>query len=328
MKYFLVTALVLHSFLALTQDCTREGLASKPGTWKPGQPGAVNNVTPADLAKEKQTLANIHGIVSAQYKPMGCQVSYSNVFGKYSGEGQSWIADPYHYQLYILRYLCDDSSADKSKYYVDHATPTTVLIAANVVFFLNSLYAANIPTDDSRGYLKMKVKPQMRDGYYFMGEEIVGDYGTASEIREYRWLITYGDTLPFYFVSRKEYLLIQQKRLEQAVLEVPSEREFINQYLHNISEYLKKPEAELGKPAVCMWNDEARFEKFVEEGTAGSFFAVKPNLAYYRKRLPKSTPQFFSVVYKISKGDPVFADNMDAIKNAVDFERLKGMLGK
>ena len=77
-----------------------------------------------------------------------------------------------------------------------------------------------------------------------------------------------------------------------------------------------------------MWNDEERFEKFVEEGAKGSFIAIKPNLDYYRKKLPKSSPQFFSVVYKISKDDTVFEDNMEAIKKAVDFATLKNMLGK
>ncbi len=59
-----------------------------------------------------------------------------------------------------------------------------------------------------------------------------------------------------------------------------------------------------------MWNDEERFEGFVEEGTRGSFIAVKPNLSYYRKNLPKSSPQFFTVIYKLSQGDPVFEANI------------------
>ncbi|HEY6063610.1 MAG TPA: hypothetical protein VIV35_08375, partial [Chitinophagaceae bacterium] len=70
------------------------------------------------------------------------------------------------------------------------------------------------------------------------------------------------------------------------------------------------------------------FEKFAEEGTKGSFIAVKTNVDYYHKKLPKSSPQFFTVVYKISKGDPVFEENMSNIKKAIDFTTLKNMLGK
>lgn len=329
MKYFFLNTLLfitLHA--AHSQDCTKELLAQKPGIWKAGQQGSIQNVSAADLAKEKSVIAAIHKMVNTNYSPMGCQVSYSTVYGKHLATGLTWIADPYHYTMYILRYLCDGNSKDKSKYYVDISTPTTVNITANVIFSLNNLNAANIPPDDFRGYLKLKQRPQKKDGVWFMGEEIIGDYGTASEIKEYRWLITYNDTLPFNYISRKEYLLIQKKRLEKALTDNPGEKDYTNKFLKNVNEYLNKPEAELSQPAICMWNDEERFEKFVEEGTRGSFIAIKPNLAYFRKKLPKSSPQFFTVVYKISHGDPVFEENIAAIKKAVDFAALKNMLGK
>jgi len=326
MKAALINMLLLLSLSSISQDCSKELLKQRPGTWKTGPQASINNVSPADLVKEKAIVAAIHKMVFTKYKPTGCEISYSNVYGKHPSAGQIWMADPYHYAMYILRYLCDGNSKDKTKYYVDYSTPTTVNITANVFYPLN-LFATD-PVDDLRGYLKLKVKPVKKDGWYFMGEEIVGDYGTASEIKEYRWLITYNDTLPFSYLSRKEYLLIQKKRLEQAIKDSPGEKTYFDGFLKNINDYLAKPESELSKAAICMWNDEERFEKFVEEGTKGSFFAVKTNLDYYHKKLPRSTPQFFTVVYKISKGDPVFEENMEAIKKAVDFAALKNMLGK
>ncbi len=328
MKYLILAAILFFSLQALSQDCSKELLAQKPGSWKAGQQGSIQNVSATDLTKERSVITSIHKMVQANYSPKGCQVSYSTVYGKQLAEGLTWIADPYYYAMYILRYICDANSKDKSKYYVDISTPTTVNITANAIFSLNTLYAANIPADDFRGYLKLKQKPQKRDGVWFMGEEVVGDYGTASEIKEYRWLITYNDSLPFYYLNRKEYLLIQKKRLEQSLKDNPGEKDYTNKFLKNVNEYLKRSEADLSQPAICMWNDEERFEKFVEEGTRGSFIAVKPNSNYYNKKLPKSSPQFFTVVYKISKGDPVFEENMAAIKKAVDFEALKNMLGK
>lgn len=323
MKYKLIIVGLLLPVWLVAQDCTKEMLLQKPGTWKAGPQGSVRNVSATDLTKEKSVIAALHNMVYTNYKPMGCEISYSTVYGKSPGEGQTFIADPYHYAMYVLRYLCDGS-----KYYVDYSTPTTVNITANVIFSLNNLYAANIAADDPRGYLKLKQRPEKKDGYYFMGEEVVGDGHLPNKIKEYRWLITYNDSLPFSYLSRKEYLLIQRKRLEKTLQESPSEAAYINKFLNNINEYLKKPETELNKPAVCMWNEEERFEKFVEEGTKGSFIAVKPNLAYYRKNLPKSSPQFFSVVYKIAHGDPVFEENIANIKNAIDFAKLRNMLGK
>ncbi|MEO6355518.1 MAG: hypothetical protein ABIU77_18590, partial [Ferruginibacter sp.] len=80
--------------------------------------------------------------------------------------------------------------------------------------------------------------------------------------------------------------------------------------------------------AICMWNDEEKFTGFVNEGTKGSFFAVKPNSNYYDKKLSRSAPQFFSVVYRISHGDPVFEYNITAIQKAINFSTLRNMLGK
>jgi hypothetical protein len=327
MRYIILFSILLFSIHLPAQDCTKELLRQKPGTWKAGPQGSIANVSAADLSKEKAVVAAIHKMVSTHYDPTGCQVSYSTVYGKNPAAGQTWIADPYYYAMYILRYICDGNSKDRSKYSVEYSTPTTVNVTANVFYPLNTLYAAD-PVDDLRGYLKLKERPVKKDGYYFMGEEIVGDYGTASEIKEYSWLITYNDTLPFIDLSQKEYLLIQKKRLEKAIKESPGEKAYLDTYVNTINNYLAKDESELSKPAICMWNDEERFEKFVGEGTKGSFIAVRTNPDYYHKKLPKSSPQFFTVVYKISKGDAVFEDNMKAIKKAVDFAALKNMLGK
>lgn len=326
MKYKLAIVLFLFPIFSFSQDCSKELLAKKPGAWKAGMKGSVQNVSVADLAREKTVLAGIHKMIAANYRPTGCEVSYSNVFGKNKGAAGAWIADPYHYAMYILRYLCDNNSADKSKYYTDISTPTTVNIAVNEIFSLNNLYAGNLATDDPRGYLKLAKRPVTKNGYYFMGEEIIGD--RADKIKEYRWLITYNDTLPFYYVSQKEYLLIQRKRLEKDIQDSPGDKKYLDQFISNIDNYLKHPDDELKQPAICMWNEEQRFEKFVAEGTNGSFIAIKPNLDYYRKKLPMSSPQFFSVVYKISHTDPVFEDNISNIQKAVDFSALRNMLGK
>jgi hypothetical protein len=328
MKYIFLPTLVLFSLNAFAQDCSKELLREKPGTWKTNQQGSIVNVGTPALAKEKAVIAAVHKMIQTNYFPKGCQVAYSTVYGKNPRDGENYIADPYHYSMYILRFLCEPNSKDRSKFYVDISTPTTVNITANVIYSLNNLYAANIPADDFRGYLKLEKKPQKKDGVWFMGEEILGDRGTPYEIKEYRWLITYNDTLPFSYISRKEYLLLQKKRLEKDLQDNPSEKQYTNKYISNINEFLKKPESELNKPAVCMWNDEQRFERFVEEGTNGSFIAIKPNLEYYHKKLPQSSPQFFTVVYKIAAGDPVFEYNISHIKNAVDFNVLKSMLGK
>ena len=328
MKTIVLFTFVLIALSSSAQDCTPKLLAQKPGTWKAGPQGFIENVNAADLAKEKAVIASIHKMVSSNYKPTGCEVSYSNVYGKHPSEGQSWIADPYHYVMYILPYLCDSRSADKSKYKVAISSATNVEITVNQLSLSDGseLYAATVPAEE-RGYLKLKQRPQKKDGVWFLGEEESGA-GAEQETTEYTWLITYNDSLPFYYVSRKEYLHILLKRLDKSIKESPGEKEYFNKFIKNVNEYLEKSETELSQPAICMWNDEERFEKFVAEGTKGSFIAVKPNLDYYNKKLPKSSPQFFTAKYKVSAGEPVFDENIAAIKAAVDFAKLKSMLGK
>jgi hypothetical protein len=328
MRYISLLLVLIISFFCNAQECSKESLAKKEGQWKPGFQGSVRNVSATDLAKEKAVLSGIHKMISEKYRPTGCEASYSTVFGKHLPAAENWIADPYHYAIYVLRYLCDPNDAGYKKFYVDHSTPTTVNIAANVIFSLNDLYAADLAADDMRGYLKLKTKPQLKDGYYFMGEEVVADGHLKNKVIQYRWLITYTDTLPFAYLTRKEYLLIQKKRLAKTINDSPSEKTYLETFLNNINEYLKKPEGELSQPAICMWNEEERFEKFVPEGTRGSFFAVQPNKQYYHKKLPKSSPQFFSVTYTLAQGDVVFEENIANIKKAVDFAALRNMLGK
>jgi hypothetical protein len=321
-RFLCIIMLTIIDFSLSAQDCTQEALRKKTGTWKAGLKGSTYQVTAADLTRERAVLADIHKMVSTNFKPMGCEITYANTFSTQP----YFLADPYHYSMYVLRFLCDPTSADKTKSYVDVSTPTTVNITANAIYNLNTLYASDL-RDDFRGYLKLNVKPIKTDGFYFLGEEVVGDSHLENKIKEYRWLITYDDKLPFSYVSRKEYLLIQKERLEKRIAESSGEEKFLKPYLTRIDDFLKKDVGQLAMPAICRWNDEELFEGFVEEGTKGSFIAVKPNLEYYKK-LPRSSPQFFSVVYKISHGDPVFEDNMAAIKKAVDFKALQNMLGK
>lgn len=91
---------------------------------------------------------------------------------------------------------------------------------------------------------------------------------------------------------------------------------------------MKKPEQELTQTAICNWNDEERFSGFVKEGVRGAFYPVVPDLRYYKKGLPKSAPQFISVKYKYSIGDPVFDKNLLAIRNVLTFDYLRSLLVK
>lgn len=326
MKYIVLLSVIVFSVSTFSQNCSPEALAKLPGTWKKGPQGSISNIYASDLIKEKAVLNNLHQLVSDNYQPKGCQIAYSTVFGKYPGEGKNWMADPYQYHLYILRYLCDKNSSDKTKYYIDVSTPTTCQITANALYNLR-LYAAEIPDSDLRGYLKLEKRLEKKDGVYYM-EEVEGQQYSKNKIMQYSWLITYNDTLPYMDVSRKEYLLLTKKKLEKAIVANGGDASEYKVYNDRINEYLKQPEDYLSETAICMWNDEERFNGFVEENTPGSFIAVKPNLSYYQKNKKLSTPQFFQIQIKIEQGNSVFDENFAGIKKALNFEKLRSMLGK
>jgi len=326
---FLLISMILIAISSSAQDCSQELLASKPGTWQPGIGGSVRNISATDLAKEKVVLAKIHTMIKERYSPTGCQVVYSNAFsGASKASGKNWVADNFYYAMYIHMYYCDQKSTDKSKFYPEVETSTDVHVTANAIWSLKELFAADLPDDDSRGYLKLEERPQQKDGFYYMGETDGTVSWNDDPVIEYRWLVTYDEKLPFKYFSRREYLEIVKKKLAITIQNDGGPSDYYSEFLNKIDEALSQPEAELNKDAICMWNDEERFTGFVEEGTKGSFFAVKPDLSYFNKKLPHSAPQFFYVVYKIEKNYPVYEENIAAIQNAIDFKALRAMLGK
>ena len=322
---FSLLSVLQASLLLSAQDCSPEKLAVTPGTWKQGIAGSTRNVTAAELTKEKNTLNNIHKMIAAKYTPMGAQATHTYAFnGPDLTSGKNWVAGAFWYSIYVLQYYCDD----KTKYAPTSSTATTFNIYANLLPEVNTLYAAELADEDFRGYLKLKQMPVKKDGYYFMGEEVVGDSHLPKPLKEFRWLITYNDSLPFTCLSRKEYLLLTKKRLEKSIKENGNSSGYYTPFMNNINNWLGKSESELSQPAICMWNDEERFNGFAEEGSRGSFVAIRPNMQYYRKKLPRSAPQFFTVVFKFSESVPLQAENMKQIQKAVDFASLRNMLGK
>jgi len=329
MKYLLLFTSFFIGVGVAAQDCDQELLAKKAGYWKPGLKGSTYLVSAADLVKEKAVLASIHKMITAKYEPIGCQASYTNSFsGTNPAAGKNWVADYFSYSIYPLRFLCDPGSDDKSKWYVNIATSTVLNIDANIIGFLNTVYTADLTDDDSRGYLKMSKRPEMQNGYYTWREEIAGDGRPKNSLITDKWLITYDEKLPFKDVSRKEYLLLIKKKLEKTIIDDNDHKGYYSQYMNRINENLNQPEDFLNEVAVCMWNDEERFEGFVEEGTKGSFIAIKPNLDYYNKKLGKSVPQFFLVTYRVATSIDTEVENMNRIREAVDFAELRKMLGK
>ena len=300
----------------LAQPCTTELMATRPGRWKVGIQGSINKIDAADLPKERSFLQDLQKRISSIYSPFGLEVTYSTNWIK--GYEQGYVADPFSLNMYLLRFLCDDSPKG---FYVEYSSPTNVSVFVNHFNSSAKLYAAPLQPDDSRGFLRLFSKPEKKDGAVYLGTELTDN----GRIREENWLITRGDSLPFRILSRKEYLLTIRPRLEK---KLQYDREYMQQFKDNIDKALKEPESELTKIAVCNGFDEERFTGFLPEGNPYAFYPVVPEMNYYRKGLPKSAVQFISVQFKYCINDPVFDKNIASLRKALDFSYLRSLLVK
>ena len=251
-----------------------------------------------------------------QHIPAGLDIVYSTSWNK--DNTSSYFADPYSLSMYLLRYLCDDSPKG---FYVEYSSATNVLVGINQLFAMDNLYAAPLPADHFRGYLRLFKKPELKDGAIYMGTE-TSDNGN---IKEENWLVTRGDSLPFRYLSRKEFLVMAKSKLEN---KIKAGESYLQQYLDKVLAQQKQPDKDLLQPAVCNWNDEERFTGFLKEGERSAFYPVVPDLSYYKKGLPKSTAQFISVKYKYSVGNKVFDKNIEGLRKALSFEYLRSLLAK
>lgn len=306
---------------AYAQACTPAALAEKPGALRASKfPGSSRGVSAADLGRARATLGKVHQMVAASYDPVGVVGEYSFMF--ISKEA----ADAFGYTLFLLRYNCDASTADPSDFYIGTDTPTSVKINANLINAFD-LFAGEPNDNTFRGYMLMRNLPRKVDGFYYLGDNPGGNARDTN--KAHTWLVTYGDELPFSVLTRKEYLLITKARLEKAIGESGGSTSFYGQYLDRVNQQLGRSDAELGLPAIVNATDEERFTGFLNEGQgAAARVAVKHNPAYYKRGLPKSAPQFFTVVYAYPEGEKVYVDNIEALKKAVDLNALRGMLGK
>lgn len=330
---FIVGALI--GLDAKAQDCSQEELTLKPGVWKSGLGGSINGPSAADLAREKVVVNKVFQIIKNLYDPIGCVVSGSEIYGYNPAVAKDWVANPFGYGAFFLRYLCDPGK--QGQHYVDVATPTSFYINFNEFGWVK---AAEIADDEEEKFFRFRSLPENKGGYYFFKEDV--DYN--DKIKKYTWLITYDNKLPYRNVTKKEYLLNMRdifnakiKEFEQnfAVMKtknLPEEQmayyaesnastrlwyqkpiDEINDMLENLSE------EELSEPAIIASDGSGSpLDEFVKLGKPYSFILIKPDLSYYNTKLPMSAPQMFSIVLTVSHGDPVFEHVYSTISKAIE----------
>ncbi|RPA70397.1 hypothetical protein EF405_03765 [Cyclobacteriaceae bacterium YHN15] len=333
--FFMLLFWILTGPEAISQNCSQEELAEMPGDWKPGLQGSTSGVSAADLAKEKEVVAKVFNIIKEHYEPMGCEVSWSGIYGYNPAVAKGWVANPYGFGSHFLRYLCDKEKPGQS--YVDVSTPTSLYINFNEFHWVK---AAEITDDREEQFFRFRSIPENKGGYYFFKEDV--DYN--DKIKKYTWLFTYDNKLPYRNVTKKEYLsnmkeifnakikeadqnyavikdrnLTEEEKAYYADVNASTHR-FFQEPIDKINEMLKNlGEEELSKPAIIQSRgDGFPLSDFVEMGKQYSDILIKPDLSYYNTKLPMSAPQMFCIVFTVSHGDPVFEHVYNTISKAIE----------
>ena len=320
------------------QDCDPREIAKLPGTWKAGMAGSVQNVSSANLAKEREFLTRIRNIISSKYSPVGLEVNYSKSFGYNEYTGKNWTADPYSYSMFLLKYECGKSKRNNQNYQPADESATQVYFQVNNIFSIH-LYPAELPDDHDEGYITIVKWPEKKDGYFLW---LIFEPHGRNDGKQYQYLITYDDKLPFRALTQSEYAKIKIPLLKKYLdyLEKDSREEGHEAskefYIRKFSE-LNEALAILGttltessdKPAIRDAGESSNeFLGFKNESDENIEYLIVPDPGYFNKNLPKWVPQYFCIQINYTVTDEVYKSNIEAFDKNLDFAYLKSLLGK
>jgi hypothetical protein len=327
MKYLIISCLLFASLKVSAQDCTEAVIRQKPGTWKEGMKGSVSGIPATDLDKERKIVAALHTLIKSKYAPIGVEADFN---GSYDTPDQDMRVNYYDYNIYFMHYFCEGNIIK-----TEHETSTSMSISANRIDA--KIYETpdenNGPGEGFYGLKKMAVE---KDGNYYFEQDASLGFGTKGKSRI--WLITYGNKLPYSYVTKKEFLEKQKKLLLLAMpksiesskesLKTRTEQNYKNA-LAKIEILMKMPADELGQPAIVRQdpNDYLSF-LFTSDDDAFGKVLIKPNPGYFNNNLSRSSPQFFVVNITGDEKEPIAGKVITDLMKTLDFTAMKNMLGK
>lgn len=324
---------------SFVQDCDKATLLQTPGKWIKEKENPSYEINPADLAKMKANLASIHNMIQQNYKPYGADAEYNNVYK--GGSFKTKFPLSYSYRIFVMTYSCNGNSIKKN-----HETNTGIDILTNSYASLNINDEAVVGAAAADGFYSLPGHVEQHEDYLKWTEEV--SLGFGMDGLQTNWLVTYNNQLPFSFVTKKEFL----EKKKQIVLsarddakayvkraEHKTEEEYqdalnrmtssYDKALIAINEALNSSESELSKSAVIKSNTENSHSfVFAKKGDKYSRTLIKPILAYFNLKIPLTAPQFFTIGLKGDQQNDISKKAMKDIEAAINFKKLKSMLGK
>jgi hypothetical protein len=366
MKYVLLFSVILFSILAAAQDCTNDFVLQKPGAWKTGMKGSEEG-TAADLAAEKKIVLAIHTMIKSKYTPMSVEAIFHGAYSSPSVDmqvnGYSYSIIPLNYYCDGNTIKTEHETSTYfqiSANFFDAEIYDTAQGDRLLGEGFNVMY--NMPVEKN-GYwffkeidagLGMGRKGKSSAWLITYDGKLPFSYVTKKEFLEKRKkalqnlrLISasgFVDVLKGIEIEKKykeaEYKNDAAKLQRYMKMDYLPVKENYEKLLANndknykpafdkIEAQLKLPADELNQQAIVK-NDPNDYLSylFTDDNDGFGKILIKPNPGYFNRKLPRSTPQFFWVYVRANHKEPIATRFMADIMKAVDFAKLKTMLGK
>lgn len=351
---------------ATAQNCSTELLLQKNGVWKASPKGSQGG-TAAELAKEKVIIADIHSMIKAGYTPMGVEADFHGAYPRSypnmpaNGYAYSIIPVNYYCEANTVKTAHETStyfSVSANIFDVEiYDTAQGDRLLAEGYNVMNDMPIAKDgywyfkETDAGLGF---GMKGKSSAWLITYDGKLPFAYVTKKEFLEKRKralseqiLMTasgFKDVLKNIETERtfketefkndpeklKKYMKMDYQSTKDRYEKLLAENEKkYKPVFDKINQLLKMPADELNRQAIVKDdpNDHLSY-LFTDDNDPFGKILIKPNPAYFNKKLPKSSPQFFWVYIRGNHKEPIAAKFMTDIMKAVDFNRLKNMLGK
>ncbi|POY37336.1 hypothetical protein C3K47_06105 [Solitalea longa] len=366
MKHLLTSIIVFSSIYSFGQNCTTESLLQKPGTWKETS-GGMQGVAAADLAKEKKTVAFINSMIKSKYSPIAVNATANGGYNrsesnmpvnsytysiiplesycdgnmiKTAGETESYFSigiNSFFDEIYDtaqgdrelqegFNVLSQMPRLKDGYYYFDEKKIPLVLGGTGksnawLITYDGKLPWAYVTKKEFLEKRKKNLSVQMD-----MDASGIKDVLKNIEIEKGFKETEYkndADKLQRYM--KMDYLP-SKERYGKQLAEIDKRYKPV---FDKVDDLLKMPATELNQYAIVKMDPKDGLSYlFTTEDDPFAKILIKPNPAYFNKKLPRSAPQFFTVYIRGNHNDPVVAKFMADIIKAIDFNVLKNILGK
>lgn len=368
MKYlfFMMLLTVAFATIVAAQNCRTELLLQKTGVWKEGKKGSQGG-TATELQKEKKTIATIHNMIKSKYAPTGVEAifhgAYNPIYANMAGNSFYYSIIPLNYycdgntiktEHETGSYFEIAANHFESQIYDTAHGDRLLMEGFNVMYDLPVLkngywffkeinvplgmgmtgkrtmwlitYDGKLPYSyvTRKEFLEKRIKSLTAQKEMAAAgfKDVLKNIEIEKSFKEKEFK---DDAAKMSHYMKMDYLQIKARY--EKLLAV-NESKYAPAFT-KIATQLRMTKDELSLPATVKDdpNDHLSYLFTTDDDPFGKTL-IKPNPAYFNKKLPKSSPQFFMVYVRANDKEPIAAKFMADVIKAVDFSLLKNMLGK